>query len=168
MATVIGVFSNRDQAERAIQDMRAKGFTENEISLVAKEGKGRKAGGKRGEGGGQEGEDLTMRQDLGDGAITGGALGGVAGLLAGAGALAIPGIGPIVAAGPIVAGLTGAAAGGLAGGLLDLGIPEERGRYYEEKVKEGKILAVVKADANKVSEAAMILRQNGASDVETH
>lgn len=167
MATVIGIFASRDQAEKAVQAMREKGITDQEISIVAKK---EKIGGER-TGGGRDDEEGGMNMmagDLSTGMATGGALGGLAGVLAGAGALAIPGLGPIVAAGPIVAGLTGAAAGGLTGSLIDMGIPQERGQYYEEKVKEGKILAVVKADDKKVSEAAMILRQNGATDVETH
>lgn len=162
--TVIGVFKSRQQADRAVDDLRQKGFTNNEISIVAKEATARGGqGGGAGRGGGGEFND-----NISDGTLTGGAIGGVAGLLAGAGALAIPGVGPILAAGPIAAGLTGAVTGGIAGGLLDLGIPEARGRHYEEEVKRGGILAVVKTDDKKVSEAAMILRQNGASDVETH
>ncbi|MGE5577693.1 MAG: hypothetical protein ACM3TT_10940 [Syntrophothermus sp.] len=165
MASVIGVFSSKDQAEKAVNVMREKGFTNNEISIVAK---GKKEG-RGAEGDEEGGAAMEMGdQDLTDGTAWGGTLGGVAGLLAGAGALAIPGIGPIVAAGPIAAGLSGAVAGGLAGGLVDYGIPEERGRYYEQRVKEGKILTVVKADRKKVDEAAKLLRDNGASDVEVH
>jgi uncharacterized membrane protein len=155
MSTVIGLFSSRDQAEEAVSTLREKGFTENEISIVA-----------RGEEGQQD--DDAMSNDLTTGTATGGALGGVAGLLAGIGALAIPGVGPIVAAGPIAAGLSGAVAGGLAGGLVDWGIPEQRGRYYEGKVKQGKILAMVKTGQDKVDDAAGILRDNGAADVESH
>ncbi|HHY47360.1 MAG TPA: hypothetical protein GX506_08710, partial [Firmicutes bacterium] len=94
--------------------------------------------------------------------------GGAAGLLAGLGALAIPGIGPIVAAGPLAATLSGAVTGGLVGGLVDLGIPDERGRYYEERVKQGGVLTAVKTDARKADEAARILRESGATDVEMH
>jgi outer membrane lipoprotein SlyB len=102
------------------------------------------------------------------GVTTGGVLGGVAGLLAGLGALTIPGLGPIVAAGPIAATLTGAVGGGLVGGLVDMGIPEERSQYFESKVREGRILAVVDADSSKVDQAARTMRDFGASDVETH
>ncbi|HHV62315.1 MAG TPA: hypothetical protein GXX51_06725 [Firmicutes bacterium] len=163
MATVIGVFDARDQAEKAINEMRNKGFDKNEISIVAKDQRGTGEGG-RGEGG------LTMmaEDDLADGTVTGGAIGGAAGLLAGIGALAIPGIGPIVAAGPIAAALTGAVTGGLVGGLVDMGIPEQRSEFYENQVKQGRILTVIKADQKKVDDAARILRQNGATDVEVH
>lgn len=163
MSTVIGVFSSRDQAEKAVSQMRSKGFSENEISIVAKGGGQARAGDE--EGGGMT---MGMGETIADGTTTGGVLGGVAGLMAGVGALAIPGIGPIVAAGPIAATLTGAVTGGLVGGLVDLGIPEERGRYYEGKVREGKILAAVKADSSKIDEAARIMRDNGATDVESH
>ncbi|ADL08587.1 general stress protein [Thermosediminibacter oceani] len=153
--TVIGVFENREQAEKAVNEMRESGFDTNEISIVAK-------GEQRGNNGGM-GMDTVA-----DGTTTGGVLGGLAGLALGAGALAIPGLGPIIAAGPIAGLLSGAATGGIAGGLIDWGIPEERGRYYEEEVKRGKILAAVRTHEQKVEKAADVMRRNGARDVETH
>ncbi len=102
------------------------------------------------------------------GATIGGTMGGIAGLAAGVGALAIPGIGPILAAGPIAAGLTGTAAGGLAGSLVDMGIPQDRGTYYEDEVKSGNILAVVEAEDDMVDEVIDSLENNGARDVESH
>lgn len=161
MSKIIGTFASRDSAESCIRELRNSGFDHNRISLVAKEsGKG-----ERGEGSGatMAGGDTAF-----EGTATGGAIGGVAGLLAGLGALAIPGIGPIVAAGPIAATLTGAVGGGLVGGLVDMGIPQERGEFYEGKVREGRILAVVDAGGDKVNDAARIMREYGASDVETH
>ncbi|MEW5865525.1 MAG: general stress protein [Bacillota bacterium] len=162
MASVIGTFDSRDQAERAVDELKKKGFSEDKVSVVAREERVR--GGERGEGG------LTMARgdDLTGGTLTGGAIGAATGLLAGLGALAIPGIGPIVAAGPIAAGLTGAVTGGIVGGLVDLGIPEERSRYYEGKVKEGKILVAVKADDNSVSKAKDVLAKYAARDIEVH
>ncbi|RQD75397.1 MAG: DUF1269 domain-containing protein [Candidatus Syntrophonatronum acetioxidans] len=156
---VIGIMSENSQAEKAVEAMRKKGFGDNEISIVAKEQ----------EQGGQAGEDLSFAdQNLSDGTATGGAIGGVAGLLMGAGALLIPGVGPIIAAGPLAGALTGVITGGIAGGLIDFGIPEERGRHYEERVKEGNILVAVKTKEDKVDSAASILRQYGAEDVESH
>jgi uncharacterized membrane protein len=155
--TVIGVFDSKDQAERAVNEMRNSGYSTEEISLVAKDDRNR----------GRQGEGTTMN-NISDGTTTGGVLGGLAGLALGAGALAIPGLGPIMAAGPIAGMLSGAATGGIAGGLIDWGIPEERGRHYEERVRQGKILAAVRTDDRKVQEAAEILRRNGARDVETH
>ncbi|MCR4398366.1 MAG: general stress protein [Firmicutes bacterium] len=163
--TVIGVFKSRGQADKAVDEFRTKGISERDISVVAREEKAR-----GGEGGGERGSLVSGvgGERLRSGVATGGALGGLAGILAGVGALAVPGIGPIVAAGPVAAGLTGALTGGVAGGLVDLGIPEERGRYYEGRVREGDIVVAVKADERKVEEAAQIMRRNGASDVETH
>ncbi len=150
---VIGVFDEQDTAESAIRELKAQGF-DREISLVARDSEEAGAG--------MGGQDLTA------GTVTGGALGGLAGLLAGAGALLIPGIGPIIAAGPLAAGLTGVVTGGVAGGLIDYGIPEGRGEYYEEQVRQGSILVTLKSSAEKVDLAASILRDHGAQDVETH
>ena len=161
MSTVIGTFGSREQAEKAVRALRNKGFTEDEISVVAKRSD-------------KQGDFETAGDDMGgmgkasDGTAWGSALGGVAGLLAGVGALAIPGIGPIVAAGPLAATLSGAVTGGVAGGLLDVGIPEDRSRYYEEEVKKGRFLAVIDTDSGMVEDAARIMRDNGAADVESH
>ncbi len=181
--TVIGVFKSRSQADKAIDELQQKGFKKSEINVVAKgqggqgQGQGPRGNfGSTGRGGGMVsgtgGSAPTGLggggEDVSAGVTTGGTLGGLAGLLAGAGALAIPGIGPLLAAGPIAGLLTGAVTGGVAGGLIDYGIPEESGRHYEEQVKQGNILALVKTSENKVNEAALIFRQNGATDVETH
>ncbi|HEY8416697.1 MAG TPA: hypothetical protein VIK93_01535 [Limnochordales bacterium] len=166
MATTIGVFDSHDQAERAVRKLRESGFTEKEVSLVAR-GHGDK-GGRRGRGDMEAGDEGMGAQNVSDGAAWGGGIGALGGLLAGAGALAIPGIGPIVAAGPLAAALSGAVAGGVAGSLLDMGIPEERGRQLEEEVKQGRLLCVVEADSDRVKEAAQILRETGARNVETH
>ncbi len=158
--TVIGVFTSRDQAEKAVAELRDKGF-EKEISLLAKDDQYTP----------DRDENSVMfgsGDSVSNGATTGGVLGGIAGLAVGAGALAIPGLGPIVAAGPIAGLLSGAATGGVAGGLVDWGIPEERGRFYEEKVKDGNIVAAVKTSGDKVNSAADVLRKYGAQDVETH
>ncbi len=162
--TVLGVFDSNDQAERAVDELQRQGFKTDEISIVARESTARD--GREG-GRGTRGREDDMGS-LSGGIATGGALGGAAGLLASMGALAIPGIGPIVAAGPIAAVLGGAATGGLAGGLIDWGIPEESGQRYQERVKEGKIVAMVRSSDDKVEEAANIFRRHGARDVETH
>lgn len=159
MSTIIGVFHDKDAAERALNEIRNAGITDDKISLVAKDDQQKQNN--------EEGRD-NLDQNLTAGTATGGTLGGLSGLAVGAGALAIPGIGPIIAAGPIAAGLTGAAAGGIAGGLVDMGIPQDRGNYYEEQVKSGKILTAVEADDNKINDVASFLRDNGATDVETH
>lgn len=158
--TVLATFGTRDAAERAVQELRNKGF-EKEISIVAKDDKG----GPRNN---QYNAPITGGDPVMDGTTTGGVLGGLAGLALGAGALAIPGIGPLVAAGPIAGLLSGAATGGIAGGLVDWGIPKERGQFYEDKIKQGNILVTVRADDAKANNAMQTLRQYGASDVEMH
>lgn len=181
--TVIGVFSSQQDAEKAVQALRDEGFS-REISIVTREGQG--GGGDRtsmrgggavnasshegGAGGpGIAGDTRGGHDDtVSDGIATGAAWGGLGGLALGAGALVVPGIGPLLAAGPIAAALTGAAAGGLAGGLIDWGIPEERSREYEEKVKQGNTLAIVSTSDSKTSKASNILREHGARDVESH
>ncbi|MEA4882049.1 MAG: hypothetical protein VB144_00035 [Clostridia bacterium] len=167
MSRVIGTFSSRNNAESCIRRLRDSGLAQDRISVVAKgESGGGGGGGKEGQQGG--GATMSNAGAAMGGTATGGVLGGVTGLLAGLGALAIPGLGPIVAAGPLAATLTGAVGGGLVGGLVDMGIPAERGKYYEGKVREGQILAVVDTSGDKVDLAAKTMRDFGASDVETH
>lgn len=167
MSKIIGTFSSRDSAESCIRELRNSGFDNNRISLVAKGDGAQGQGQGRGDRGGGA-TTMGIGPSAATGVTTGGVLGGVAGLLAGLGALTIPGLGPIVAAGPLAATLTGAVGGGLVGGLVDMGIPEERSQYFESKVREGRILAVVDADSGKVDQAARTMRDFGASDVETH
>lgn len=157
-SVVLGTFDTRKQAEKAALDLRSKGFYKD-ISIAARD---EEKGGieEMRMGGGEEGGDTAI-----EGITTGGALGGLAGLAAGAGALVIPGIGPLVALGPIAGLLSGAATGGLAGGLIDWGIPETEGRQYEEDVKQGKILVTVQGSESRLNAAGDVLRQHGAHDV---
>lgn len=149
--TVIGVFSDRSKAEEVVRALEDQGFNEKEVSLLAKGEEGAKGG-----------------ENLANGAGWGTGLGATAGLLAGIGALAIPGFGPVIAAGPIAATITGAATGGLAGGLLDYGIPDSTGRRLEQDIKRGEAVAFVKAGDRKAEKAADILKKHGAKDVEIH
>lgn len=156
---VIGFFNDSVSAENAIEELKNEGLGQD-LSLVTREDE---------DGPGVEESGVSFSdQDLTEGSITGGVLGGVAGMLAGAGALLIPGIGPILAAGPLAASLTGIITGGIAGGLVDYGIPEERSQFYEEQVRQGSILVSLKSSSEKVDVAAEILREYGAEDVETH
>lgn len=164
MATTIGVFSSQQEAERAVQTLHDEGFTEDEISVIARDdGQGRDQAGGQGQMSGD-----NMMDEASDGMAWGTGIGAVGGLLASAGALAIPGIGPILAIGPLASTLTGAVAGGIGGGLLDMGIPEDRGRQFEEDVKQGRLLCIVEGDANRMNDAARIMREAGADSVETH
>ena len=106
------------------------------------------------------------------GAGTGGVVGGALGLLAGIGALAIPGVGPLIAAGPILAALSGAAAGaavgGIAGGLIGLGMPEYEAKRYEGKIREGNILISVHSEnSDQTKQIKEIFEKAGASDIAT-
>ena len=158
MKTITSFFSSKERAERAIAELRNQGF-DKDISLVAKD---------QDQKGNSRTSNFTGGDSVTDGATSGAAIGGVAGLAAGIGALAIPGIGPLVAAGPIAALLSGAATGGIAGGLVDYGIPAEKGREFEDRIKQGKMLVSVKADDSKADQASQILRQSGAENVEIH
>lgn len=169
--TVIGLFTSEAAAREAIANLRKQGYTENEINLVQKDGRSgeRRGTGSLGMANVVSPEDLDLETStLTNGLASGATWGGLAGLALGAGALAVPGVGPLLAAGPIAGALTGAATGGIAGGLIDWGIPEDRGRHYEDRVKEGELLAIIKVSENKANEAASILRDNGAKDVEVH
>jgi len=147
---VLGVFTDRQAAEKAVSALKAQGFGDAEVSVV-----GKKDGGPAEQG----------RGGVGEGAAWGTGVGGALGLLAAAGAVTVPGIGPLLAMGPLATALGGAAAGGLAGTLLDWGIPTERGRQIEEKVKQGRYIALVDADG-KADRAVDILRNQGAQEVE--
>lgn len=156
--TVISTFGDRSSAERAVSALRDRGF-DKDISIVAKDDRNERNNRNR---------DNSDNNSIMTGVSSGGAVGGLLGLAAGAGALVIPGIGPLLAAGPIAGALTGAATGGIAGGLIDFGIPSDRGRYYEDRIKQGNALVTVNCDDSKAEEASELLRQNGGSDVEIH
>src|SRR5438105_5947634 len=104
------------------------------------------------------------------GAVAGGLLGGLGGWLVGIGALAIPGVGPFIAAGAFATALGGAAigagVGAIAGALVGMGVPKEEAEYYEGEVKSGRTLVTVRADG-RYDEAQRILRQHGAYDIES-
>lgn len=154
--TVVAVFSSKERAEKAVNSLREAGF-DKEISIVAKK-----------EGNDEGSMSMGDENNISDGAATGGIIGGLAGLAMGAGALVIPGLGPLIAAGPIAGMLSGAATGGLAGGLIDWGIPEAESQEYEEDVRQGRVLVSVRASDSKADEAAEMLRQQGADRVKTH
>jgi hypothetical protein len=163
--TVVGVFENRDDAERAIRQLKDAGFSSDQIGVAMRD---RNAQGQLVEDTGTHAAEGAVT-----GAVGGGILGGLAGLLIGIGALVIPGIGPVVAggalatafgtaAGTAVAGAgIGAAAGGNVGALVGMGVPEEEARYFETGFRSGGILVSVNAE-NRAMEALAILERNGA------
>ena len=152
--TVIGVFGSEQKAERAVDELRRSGFSDNEISIVGPDSRK----------GGHGDHDAAMGGDVSNGAAWGAGIGAGAGLLATAGALAIPGFGPILALGPLAATLTAAAGGGIAGALVDFGIPEAQSKEYEADVKEGKFLCVLKTDRD-AHKAEQCLKNQGGTDV---
>jgi uncharacterized protein (TIGR02271 family) len=155
--TVVGLFYERQQAERAIQQLKAAGFREDQIGVLMQD----KDSGQQL----AESTGTKVSETAASGAIGGGVAGGVLGLLASIGALAIPGIGPIVAGGVLASTLAGAgigaAAGGLLGALVGMGVPEEDAKYFEEGVRAGGILVTVEAGSRR-EEARQILVGSGA------
>ncbi|WP_312650222.1 general stress protein [Proteiniclasticum sp.] len=145
MKRIVGIFHSEDQAVRAIEGLRTSGYTDDEISIIAKDEDKYNALTNRV--GTDIGNDIKDSSGAAAGAVTGGTIGGLGGLLLGLGALAIPGVGPIIAAGPIAAAVTGALAGGalggLAGALIDYGVPEVDAKEYEERINAGDILILV-------------------------
>jgi hypothetical protein len=159
---VIGLVSTESQAERIVTELERSRFSKDDISALFPDKKGSR--------------DFAHEQNTKapEGAVTGasagGAVGGTLGLLAGVGALAIPGLGPFIAAGPIMAALSGAAAGaavgGIAGALVGMGIPEIEAKKYEGKIAGGNILLSVHVeDGDERARAKKILESGGAVDV---
>jgi hypothetical protein len=160
--SVFGIYANVSGAERAVSEMRTAGFRNADISVLLPENVGTK--------------DLAFEKSTkapegtATGAASGAVLGGALGWLLGIGALAIPGLGPFIAAGPILAALggvgVGSAVGGFTGAMIGLGIPEYEAKRYEGLVKEGAILVSVHSDDSKWTKLAKeILEQTGAKDI---
>jgi len=161
---VIGIVETREQAERTVSTLQSRGFGANDISVLLPD--------KRGTQDFAHAQHTKAPEGGLAGAGAGGVLGGTLGLLAGIGALAIPGLGPLIAAGPVMATLSGVAAGaavgGLTGALVGMGIPEIEAKMYEGKVRGGNILIAVhteSAEARKVADD--VFRIAGARDVST-
>jgi len=159
---VFGIYVSRVALENAVDTLKAEGFRNTDISVLLPENVGNKD---------LKTEKATKAPEgATTGAGTGALLGGALGWLAGIGALAIPGLGPFIAAGPIMgllAGLgAGGAIGGITGALIGMGIPEYEAKRYEGRVKEGGSLLSVHCDSSDwVSRAKRILEQTGAQDV---
>jgi hypothetical protein len=178
MKTVIGLFDDFQTAQSAVQSLVNRNFSRDDISVAANNtaaginadlleyaphGEGRKEAMAEG-----------ARTGAGAGAVIGTGVGGVLGLLASLGTIWIPGIGPLVAAGPLVATLTGAgigaaagaAVGGLVGALTQVGVPEHDAHFYAEAVRRGSALVIVRAEDNRSADVAEVLSEHGAVDVD--
>jgi hypothetical protein len=159
---VIGIVASHEQAENMVEQLRASGFSDNDISVLFPDKKGTRDFA-------HEHSTKAPEGAIG-GAGAGGVVGGTLGLLAGIGALAIPGLGPFIAAGPIMAALSGAAAGatvgGITGALVGMGFPEVEAKQYEGKVKSGNILMSVHVEnADQKDRAKKAFAKARATDV---
>jgi hypothetical protein len=160
--SVFCITTSRDQANRIVDQLKTANFSNNDISvLFPDKGTTRDFAHEK---------NTKAPEGAVAGAGAGGALGGAVGWIAGIGALTIPGVGPFIAAGPIVAALSGAAVGaamgGITGGLIGLGIPELEAKRYEGKVKEGNILISVHTESSEeITEAKEIFTKAGAQDI---
>jgi hypothetical protein len=157
-----GIFPNRASAELAVDQLTAAGFSNQDISVLMSDTTTSREFATE--------KNTKAPEAATTGAGVGGAVGGALGLLAGIGALAIPGVGPLIAAGPIMATLAGVGAGGALGGfvgaLVGMGIPEYEAKRYEGRVKDGGILLSVHCDTSEeVSRAKDVLKAAGAEDV---
>lgn len=159
---VFGIYQNRVDLEHAVDVLRTEGFRNTDISVLFPDNEGTKDFAHE--------KHTKAPEGTAAGAGTGAVVGGVLGWLTGIGALAIPGIGPFIAAGPIMAALAGigvgGAVGGIAGALIGMGIPEYEAKRYEGRVRHGGILLSVHSDRSEWTDKAKdVLERTGATDV---
>jgi hypothetical protein len=159
---VFGIYRDTVALGGGLERLRTAGFRSTDVSVLMPENIGTKDFVHK--------KDTKAPEGATTGGVSGGVLGGVVGWLVGIGALAIPGLGPFIAAGPIMAALAGAGAGGavggMLGGLIGAGIPEYEAKRYEGRVKSGGILLSVHCDSSDwVKRAKVILEETGAEDI---
>jgi hypothetical protein len=164
MKAIVGLFEGQEEADRAIRELEAAGFAHNQFSLVARDNIVQVVNRQ------EDREQGTVQAEEKLGPTGGAVIGGLTGLLIGVAALAIPGIGPVIAAGTVAATLgaaagMGAVTGGLLGALTSLGISEEEAGLYAEGVKRGGVLVVVETELDRAGAATQALRQAGAMEV---
>src|SRR3954462_9639318 len=159
---VFGIYRDRQHVEEAVDTLLDNGFRSEDISVLLPDNVGTKDFAHE--------KNTKAPEGTATGATSGAVVGGALGWLAGIGALAIPGVGPFIAAGPIMGALAGVGAGGAVGGLIGalvgMGIPEYEAKRYEGQVKDGGILLSVHCDdSDWVGRAKRILEQTGAHDI---
>jgi hypothetical protein len=159
---VFGIYKTSAQAERAVDRIVAAGYSQNDISVLLPDVQSSKEFAHE--------KNTKAPEGTTAGVTTGGIIGGTLGLLAGIGTLAIPGLGPFIAAGPIMASLAGlgvgGAVGGLIGALVGMGMPEYEAKRYEGRVKDGGVLLSVHCDTSEeISRAKNLLKETGAEDI---
>ncbi len=162
---VFGIYPTSRQAEQAVGRLVAAGFANDDISVLLSDNNSTKEFAHE--------KSTKAPEGTACGATTGGVIGGTLGLLAGIGVLTIPGVGPFIAAGPIMGALAGLGAGGAVGGLLGalvgMGIPEYEAKRYEGRIKEGGVLLSVHCDTSEqMDRAKELLKQTGARDIASH
>jgi hypothetical protein len=160
--SVFCIATSRSQAEQIVDGLKFANFSNNDISVLFPDRATNRDFAHE--------KNTKAPEGAVTGAGTGGVVGGALGWLVGIGALAIPGVGPFIAAGPIMAALSGAAigaaAGGIAGGLIGLGIPELEAKRYEDKIKNGNILISVHTEnSEEIKRAKEIFTQANAQDI---
>jgi hypothetical protein len=159
---VYGIYSDLEKAESAVDHLLTSGFSSSDVSVLVADSETARDFAHR--------KATKAPEGTATGATAGGVLGGALGLLAGVGALAIPGVGPFIAAGPIMAALAGVGAGGALGGLVGAlagaGIPEYEAKRYEGHVKDGGVLLSVHCDtSDEIKRAKEFLKATGATDI---
>src|ERR1700684_3983023 len=159
---VFGIYSSASYAERAVDTLVQAGFGSADISVLLPDQRGTRDFAHE--------KDTKAPEGATAGVTAGGVIGGTLGVLAGIGALAIPGLGPFIAAGPIMGGLAGlgvgGAVGGLVGALVGMGIPEYEAKRYEGRVRDGGNLLSVHCDTSEqISRAKDLLKGTGAKDI---
>jgi hypothetical protein len=159
---VFGIYKNTMAAERAVDRLLSAGFSNNDISVLLPDSSSTKEFAHE--------KNTKAPEGATTGVAAGGAVGGTLGLLAGIGALAIPGVGPLIAAGPIMGALAGVGVGGVVGGLIGalvgMGIPEYEAKRYEGRIKDGGILLSIHCDtSDEISRSKDLLKATGAEDI---
>jgi hypothetical protein len=159
---VYGIYNSVGQAESAVDTLLKAGFSNNDISVLLPDDESTREFAHK--------KDTKAPEGTTTGGVAGGVIGGTLGVLAGIGAIAIPGIGPFIAAGPIIGGLAGLGAGGAVGGiigaLVGMGIPEYEATRYEGRLKKGGVLLSVHCDTSEeIDRAKDMLKNTGAEDV---
>lgn len=165
MKTIVGIYDDLTEARQVVEDLAQAGINRENISLVKGDPEGQYATAfERSDAAGEATEQAV------EGAVAGGVVGGLAGVLLGLGVFAIPGLGPVIAAGPIVAGLVGAGVGAISGSLLgalvEWGVPEEEAQYYAEGVRRGGTLVAVKSFDDQVDYVINVMERHNPVDIE--
>jgi len=162
MKTVVGTYDNVQTAYAVANDLISAGYSRNDISVIANDANSEYARYT-------DANYVDSTDDVAKGAGIGAAIGGLGGLLVGLGALAIPGVGPVIAAGPLLAALTGAGVGavtgGIVGALVDLGIPDEEAHIYSEGLRRGHVLVIAQVPDSSATAVTGMMERPGLVDI---